>query len=258
MVTAKLEPTHHIAAATMVVLGVTVASVLVATLDPTLAGSTRPHPTLTGSLGDWLSILAENARVLAAPFLLWLLDLATSRLGRSVGDALVLAVIVLNVIPVGLELGRWRGQLVPYLPQLPVEWGALITTVSAWLTIRRDEATRRDIAVLAAVTAALLLAAASVETWATPHRRIRTAASRTDVNTVHRAFSSCGCPWVAFATDFAPARPGRCKVARSLPLTPFGSARPKAGAGRATSTTPGSRKRGAPACSVGEVRAVAG
>jgi hypothetical protein len=239
MVPAKLEPTHHTVAASVMVLGVTVVGVLVAIVDPAVVGSARPHPTLTGSLGDWLSIFADNARVLAGPFLFWLLGLSTSRLGRSVGDVLVLAVIALNVVPVGLELGRWRGQLVPYLPQLPVEWGALITAVGAWLAIRRDEATRRDVAVLAAVTVTLLLAAASLETWATPHRRIRTAASHTEVNTIQRASSSCGCPGVAFAPDFGPARPGRCKVARSLPLTLFGSARPKAVADRAPSTTPG-------------------
>ena len=33
----------------------------------------RPHPTLTGSLGDAIGILQNNLRVLAAPFLLWLL-----------------------------------------------------------------------------------------------------------------------------------------------------------------------------------------
>jgi hypothetical protein len=108
--------------------------------------------------------------VLAAPFLLWPLGLPTGRLGRSVGDVLVLVVIALNLVPVGLELGRWRGQLVAYLPQLPVEWGALITAVSAWLAIRRDEATRRDVAVLAAVTVTLLLAAASLDLGhAAPH-----------------------------------------------------------------------------------------
>ena len=238
MVTAKLEHAQPLLVAGVAVLGLTLVGVVLAMLDPTLAGSARPHPTLSGSLGDWLSILAGNTRVLVAPFLLWLLGLPNSRVGRGTGDGLVAAVIAVNAIPVGLALGRWRAQLLPYVPQLPFEWGALIVAVSAWLAIRHDHATRQHVAVLAAVTGTLLLAAASLETWATPHRRTTTA-SRPKVNTVRQESLSCGGPGVAFATDFAPGRPGRCKVARSLPLTPFGSARPKTGADRAPSTTPG-------------------
>jgi hypothetical protein len=239
MVTAKLEHAQPLLVAGVAVLGLTLVGILVAILDPTLAGSARPHPTLTGSLGDWLSILADNARVLVAPFLLGLLGLPISRVGRGIGDGLVAVVIAVNAIPVGLELGRWRSQLLPYVPQLPFEWGALVVAARAWLAIRHDQATRQHLAVLAAVTVTLLLAAASLETWATPHRRPTTTASQPKINAVHQVSLSCGCPGVVFATDFAPDRPGRCKVARSLPLIPLGSARPNTGADRASSTTPG-------------------
>ena len=239
MVATELNQRHHLTVAGMAVIGVTLASSLVAVLDPAIAGSTPPHPSLTGSVNDWLGITAENLRVLAAPFLLWLLGAHTSRLGRQAGDAVVLAVIAVNAIPVGIALGRWQSRLIPYVPQLPFEWAALTVTASAWLTIRTTTATRHEIAVLGASTAVLVLAAAAIETWGTPHRSGPLVASRDAVAVVHRRSLSCGGPGVDCATDFAPGRPGRCKVARSLPLTPLGSARPKTGADRASSTTPG-------------------
>ena len=63
------------------VIGLTALGVGLALVDPGLAGSTRPHPTLTGSLGDAAGILQNNARVLAAPFLLVVLDFSQSSLG---------------------------------------------------------------------------------------------------------------------------------------------------------------------------------
>jgi hypothetical protein len=239
MVATKLNQRQHLTVAAAAVIGVTLASGLVAVLDPKVAGSTPPHPTLAGSPNDWLGITAENLRVLAAPFLLWLLGSYTSRLGRQAGDAVVLAVIAVNAIPVGIALGRWQSRLIPYVPQLPFEWAALTVAASAWLTIRTTTATRHEIAVLGASTAVLVLAAATLETWATPHRPAPFGASREAVDAVHRRSLTWGGPGVDCATDYAPARSDRCKVARSLPLTPLGSARPKTGADRATSTTPG-------------------
>jgi hypothetical protein len=239
MVTTELNQRHQLTVVGAAVIGVTLASSLLAVLDPKVAGSTPPHPTLTGSLNDWLAITAENVRVLAAPFLLWPLGAHHSRHGRRAGDTIVLAVIAVNAIPVGIALGRWQSRLIPYVPQLPLEWAALILAVSAWLTIRTTTATRHRIAGLAASTAVLVLTAAALETWATPHRPAPVPASRQAVDAIPRWPLSCGGPGVDCATDFAPARPGRCKVARSLPLTPLGSARPRTGADRATSTTPG-------------------
>jgi hypothetical protein len=239
MVATELNQRHHLTVAGAAVIGVTLASSLLAVLDPKVAGSTPPHPTLTGSLNDWLAITAVNLRVLAAPFLLWPLGAHHSGHGRRAGDAVVLAVIAVNAFPVGIALGRWQGRLIPYVPQLPLEWAALILAVSAWLTVRTGAATRQRVAVLAASVASLVLAAAALETWATPHRPAPVLGSREAVEAVHRRSLSCGGPGVDCATDYAPARPVRCKVARSLPLTLFGSARPKTGADRATSTTPG-------------------
>jgi hypothetical protein len=240
MVAPKLGRPRHLAVASAAVLGSTLAAGLVGVLDPAIAGSTTPHPTLTGNLSDWLVIATENLRVVATPFLLWLLGLHTSQLGRRAGDALIVVVIAVNTSAVGTELGRWRGQLIPYLPQLPLEWGALILAVSAWLTIRTTAATRRQVAALASTTTILLAAAATLETWATPHRHERTSSHIMRVDTARAGPLPGGCTGVvACATKCAPGRPGRCKVASSLPLTPLGSARPNPGADRATSTTPG-------------------
>jgi hypothetical protein len=239
MVTTKLGHRTHLPVAGAVVLGLTATGALLAVVDPALAGTTRPHPTLTGNVSDAVSILANNARVLAAPFLLYLLGAPRSLPGRRSGDIVIAVMVALSTIPVGVELGRWRAQLIPYVPQLPVEWAALTVAVAAWLAARTATANHRDLAALAAVTTGLLVAAAGLETYATPHRTARPAASEATADWIGEVPVSCGCPGVAFATDFAPGRPGHCKVARSLPLTPFGSARPSAGADRALSTTPG-------------------
>ena len=78
--------------------------------------------------------------MLAAPFLLVVLDFPQSRLGRRAGDLIVTALTAASTIPVGLELGRWQGRLLPYLPQLPLEWAALAVAVHAWIIARAGHA----------------------------------------------------------------------------------------------------------------------
>ena len=84
-----------------------------------------------------------------------------------------------SAIPVGLELGRWQGRLLPYLPQLPFEWAALALAVNAWLAARTATAHASQLAPLAAVILALLRRGRCLETWATPHRHAH-AANRRD------------------------------------------------------------------------------
>ena len=57
-----------------------------------------------------------------------------------------------NTIPVGLALGRWQGRLLPYVPQLPLEWAALATALTAWLHAPAGVSNPRQLAVLAGVT----------------------------------------------------------------------------------------------------------
>jgi hypothetical protein len=152
------------------VLGATAIGIGIAILDPKLAGSTSPHPTLTGSLGDTVWVLQNNARVLAVPFLLVASRFPERRLGRRAGDLIVPALVAASAIPVGVELGRWGSRLVPYLPQLPLEWAALALSVHVWVVARRGRVTIRQLAPRAAIVLALLAGAAALEVWGTPHR----------------------------------------------------------------------------------------
>jgi hypothetical protein len=173
MVTTGLTPTRQMWCPSLsagAVIGLTALGIGLAIADPALVGSARPHPTLTGSLADAAAILQNNARVLSAPFLLVVLGFPESRLGRGAGDLIVTGLMVASTIPVGLELGRWQGRLLPYLPQLPLEWAALALAVHAWFIARAGHLTVRELPALAAVLLALLTCAACLETWATPHR----------------------------------------------------------------------------------------
>ncbi len=156
--------------ATSAVIGLTALGTVAGALVPTLAGTTTPHAVLTGDVSNALAILGENFLALSAPFALWALRLPSTRRGRRFGDLLVLFVLARNAISVGIELGRWRGQLLPYVPQLPLEWAALAVATSAWLLLRKSCMSLRVVACLAGTVLLLLTAAAAVETWCTPHR----------------------------------------------------------------------------------------
>lgn len=197
------------------VIGFTTLGIGLALVDPTLAGATRPHPTLTGSLRDAVAILQNNALALAPPFLLVVLGLPQSRLGRRAGDIILTALTAASTIPVGLELGRWQGRLLPYIPQLPLEWAALAVALGAWLSARANQASRRRIVVLAAGATVLLVGAAAIETWSTPHRHARSASNPTEVGLFVNPTSLRGSV-VAIATDCAPA-PALSLQGRQLP-----------------------------------------
>jgi hypothetical protein len=161
---------RHLVLAGIGVVALTAVGAALGELDPQLAGHVAPHPVLTGSVGDAASILANNGRVLSAPFLAVLLGFPESGLGRRAGDAVALLIASASCVPVGIALGRWQAALVQYTPQLPFEWAALIVAITAWMHARRSTAHLRDVAVFAIVTTALLISAATIETWCTPHR----------------------------------------------------------------------------------------
>ncbi len=215
MVTTELNQRQHVTVASATVIGATLASGLVAVLDPAIAGSAAPHPTLAGSLTDWLGIAAQNLQVLAAPLVLWLVGANQSRLGRQAGDVVMLAVIAVNAIPVGVALGRWRTQLIPYVPQLPLEWAALTLCITAWLQLRTGHATRGRIARYAAAILAITATAAAVETFATPHAHAQTQARR--VQPVSRSAVSLGAG-AGVGCHQRDCAPGGRDAARSLTL----------------------------------------
>ena len=203
MVTTELTPSRKMSRPVLgagAVIGLAAFGIGLALVDPALAGSTRPHATLTGSIGDAGGILQDNARVLSVPFLLVLLDFPQSRLGRHAGDLIVTALTAASTIPVGLELGRWQGRLLPYLPQLPLEWAALALAVHAWVIARSGHLTIRQLGPLAAVVLALLTCAASLETWATPHR----GGNRLDPARDTAVWRAAGCLSPGFCTGSGP------------------------------------------------------
>lgn len=164
---AELKPA--VIRAALGVLGLTAVGAVAGLIAPGLGGHTPPHPTLTGSVADALSILSNNARLLCVPFLLAGVRFADSRPGRVIGDAAMIVLTAVSAVTVGIALGRWRGRLIPYLPHLPLEWAALTAAGAAWLLVRTGHAPTRQLVALGAVTLVLLCAAAVVETWATPH-----------------------------------------------------------------------------------------
>lgn len=203
MVPTKLSASpqmSHSAFSAGAVIGLTALGIGLALADPALAGSRHPHATLSGSLADAAGILENNARGLSVPFLLVLLDFAQSRIGRHAGDVIVTSLTAASTIPVGLELGRWQGRLLAYLPQLPFEWTALALAVNAWVVARSGHLTTRQLAPLAAVILTLLISAACLETWATPHRR----GHRLDTARDTAVWRSAGCLSPGFCTG-----PGR-------------------------------------------------
>ena len=140
---------------------------------PVLAPATRPQAALHPTLGAIASILLNNARVLAAPFILVAARFDRGRVSRLVGDTILAAILASNAIAIGLALGRWRGTLIPFVPQLPIEYLAAATAASTWLKARRHSAVSApSIAVTGAVaTLGLTAAGAAIEVLLTPHAR---------------------------------------------------------------------------------------
>jgi hypothetical protein len=140
---------------------------------PALGPASRPHGSLHPSLDAIASILLNNLRVLAAPFILAAARFGATRSSRFAGDAIVATILVGNAVAVGLALGRWREALIPFVPQLPIEYLAAATAAAAWLDARRHAPARGSqlAAANAAATIGLTAAAAAIEVLLTPHAR---------------------------------------------------------------------------------------
>jgi hypothetical protein len=180
MVTAELDQPHNpglarvraCATAFAAITSLTMIAAAAGAIDRALVPSTVPHATLTTSFGAWGSIVIENARVLALPFLLVAFGTHHGRYRRHLGDAAIVGVLGVNAVKVGLALGRWQGRLLPYLPHLPLEWAAAAIAAGAWLYARthHDQKRRGSLLIQTAITFAALAAAAAVEVLLTPHK----------------------------------------------------------------------------------------
>jgi len=213
------------ARAGLTVASLTATAAILGGLFPGLASGGDPHPVLSGTIREATDIAISNLRVLSVPFLLALLGLHHGARRRRIGDLTIAALATVNTVQVGLALGADSLRLIPYVPQLPLEWAALTLCIAAWLELRTGDAGRRRIGRYAAAILALTITAAAVETFATPHDDPKThgptagLVSRSAVSPVWGAGG--GVP----SARLCAGRPGRFKVAdapfpslRSVPL----------------------------------------
>jgi hypothetical protein len=85
-------------------------------------------------------------------------------------DLAVLACALANVVPVACALGGYGVALLPYVPQLPLEWAALAVGYGSWIYERRGPVAPAQRLQLLGVLTALLFAAGALESYTVPHR----------------------------------------------------------------------------------------
>lgn len=135
-------------------------------LGLSLTAQANPAP----SVGHILALLAHNLPIAAWPLLLGVVEAHRNRRLRQLADGLLLAWIVANTLPVGAALGAYGASLIPYLPQLPLEWAALALGWGAWIAQRaRAMSVPEGLAWLGAIGGTLLCAAV-LESAAVRHR----------------------------------------------------------------------------------------
>jgi hypothetical protein len=132
----------------------------------TLTAQHNPPP----GIGPVLALAAHNIPIASWPLLLGVMGAHRHRLAMHVADGVLLACIILNTLPVGAALGAYGSPLLPYVPQLPLEWAGLALGASGWLLHRRRALSFSEGFALLALIAGVLLCAAAIETVAVPHR----------------------------------------------------------------------------------------
>lgn len=140
-------------------------------------GTPPPHP------AHVVALAAHNFPIAAWPLLIGVLGAHRKPVGRHVADAVLIACLSINVLPVGAALGAYGPALLPYVPQLPLEWAGLALGASAWLMQRRRALAASQGVAVAALIGIVLICAAAVETLAVPPqppRRTLAVASRTN------------------------------------------------------------------------------
>jgi hypothetical protein len=123
-----------------------------------------------GSASMAALILANNVREAMIPFLFAVVKASPRRWPTvvTVGDVVVGASLGANVMLAGLALGSYGLGLLPYLPQWPLEWGALALAFTGWRRARVGRREPCELALLAIGTVILLCLAALLETYAVP------------------------------------------------------------------------------------------
>ena len=167
---------RSIAHAVVGLIAATALGVVLELADHDLFSSIPPHPTLLPTAGAISSIFVTNLRIVAVPFILIAFRFPAASSTRTAGDLVLTGILFANAVRIGLAIGRWQTQLVPYLPHLPLEYLAISVATGAWLSARyraaRDSRQElRTTLTYAGVAVVLLAVAASVEVWLTPHAR---------------------------------------------------------------------------------------
>lgn len=135
-------------------------------LEHALTPAHNPRP----NLGRVVVFAAHNIPIACWPLLLGAYGAHRTARARRRADRLLLVCLLVNVVPVGVVLGGYGTALLPYIPQLPVEWSGLAIGASSWLVQRRRPLTPREAAGVFLLATTALLCAAVLETVAVPHR----------------------------------------------------------------------------------------
>lgn len=120
--------------------------------------------------GAVLALAAHNLPICGWPLLIGSLPVGDRTRWRRALDLTVLACALANILPVACALAGYGGALLPYVPQLPLEWAALAVGYGSWVLERRRPLARADRLRLLGVLASLTLGAAALETYAVAHR----------------------------------------------------------------------------------------
>jgi len=133
-------------------------------LSLTPTGDPPPH------LAHVLALAAHNVPIAAWPLLLGVIGADRHRLTGYLANTMLAGCLLANTLPVGAALGAYGAPLLPYIPQLPLEWAGLALGASVWLVQRRRPLTLREGLVWLGLIVGVLLAAAVLECVAVPHR----------------------------------------------------------------------------------------
>jgi uncharacterized membrane protein SpoIIM required for sporulation len=118
--------------------------------------------------GEVLRIFLHNLLIVAVPIAVAGTRYRFGRLGRTACDVVIVAIFARSGLLVGAVLGANGADLLPYLVHLPFEWAAVAVATGAWLLSLRRPLTAVDEFHAIRIAVPLLLAAAVLETYATP------------------------------------------------------------------------------------------
>lgn len=117
----------------------------------------------------------DNARLMLGPLALAMAVMhatqasaSAGRLLRRVGDTLLAAFAVINLLPFAVTLGTWGTRSLPYNPHAPLEMAAFSTALVTWWLATRRRLPTSALPLVAVVIVVLLAAAAAAETWLIP------------------------------------------------------------------------------------------